>query len=128
MNKEKRIEMVWQLIEALKNEPDVLILVEGQHDVEALHRLGITHEIKTVGGKRVFDDYSIFEGKNIIILTDFDHAGRVLFNRLRVELEVMGYHPNVYYWTTLRESIRGFIKAIEELDTYVQSIKKEGIM
>lgn len=120
--------MVWQLIEALKNEPDVLILVEGQHDVEALHRLGITHEIKTVGGKRVFDDYSIFEGKNIIILTDFDHAGRVLFNRLRVELEVMGYHPNVYYWTTLRESTRGFIKAIEELDTYVQSIKKEGIM
>lgn len=127
VNKDKRIEWVWELIEALKKEPDALILVEGQHDMETLQYLGITHEIMTVGGKRMFDDLSPFEGKNVIILTDFDLAGQVLFKRLRMELEIMGYHPNSYYWNQLKKSTKGFIKAIEELDTYLHSMKGDNI-
>ncbi|MBU7044535.1 MAG: hypothetical protein HXS47_13165 [Theionarchaea archaeon] len=124
MIQDRNREQVENLIETLKEEESALILVEGHHDIEALHNLGITHEMMTVSGKRLFDDFSLFEGKNIIILTDFDRTGRILFQKLREELEVMGYAPNIYYWVNLKKLTKGYIKAIEELDTYFMQQEK----
>jgi 5S rRNA maturation endonuclease (ribonuclease M5) len=124
MTQDERREKVERLIEMLKEEESALILVEGRRDMEALRTLGITHDIVTVSGKRMFDDFSFYENKNIIILTDFDRTGRLLFNRLRKELEIMGYNPTIYYWIQIKKLTKGYIKAIEELDTYVQTVKK----
>jgi 5S rRNA maturation endonuclease (ribonuclease M5) len=122
MIQDEKEEKMKNLIEMLKEEESALILVEGQRDVEALRALGITHHMVKVSGRRMFDDFSLFEGKNIIILTDFDRTGRLLFNRLRKELEIMGYNPNMYYWMQIKKLTKGVIKAIEELDTYVHTL------
>ncbi|MBU7027705.1 MAG: toprim domain-containing protein [Theionarchaea archaeon] len=111
-------ENVLTLIESLKKEESVIILVEGQRDVVALRKLGINHDIKKISGKRVFDDLSFLKGKNVIILTDFDRNGRALFKRIRNELEVMGFSPNVYYWQQLKNATKGQIKGIEELSQF----------
>ena len=108
-------EKVLELIESLKREESALILVEGQRDVAALRILGIDHDIEKISGRRIFDDLSFLEGKNVIILTDFDRTGCRLFKRIRNELEVMGFNPNVYYWQQLKDITRGEIKEIEEL-------------
>lgn len=58
----------------------------------------------------------------LLFLTDFDRTGRILFQKLREELEVMGYAPNIYYWVNLKKLTKGYIKAIEELDSYFYAI------
>lgn len=106
---------ILNLIESLKKEESAIILVEGQRDLLALRKLGIKHDIKKISGKRIFDDLSFLKGKNVIILTDFDRTGCTLFKKVRNELEVLGFNPNVYYWQQLRKSAKGAIKGIEEL-------------
>ncbi|MBU6997070.1 MAG: toprim domain-containing protein [Theionarchaea archaeon] len=113
-------ERVLHLIESLKNEPEAVILVEGHRDYLALRKLGIEHTIEKISGKRILDDLSFLEGKNVILLTDFDSAGRRLFKTLRTELEVMGFKPNLYYWQQLQEALRGEITQIEELSRFAQ--------
>lgn len=111
-------EKVLSWIESLKREESAIILVEGQRDLAALRKLGVTHTIKKVSGRRMVDDLSFFKGKNVIILTDFDRTGRHLFRKLRKELEVMGFNPNVYYWQQLKTITKGQIKGIEELSQF----------
>ena len=108
-------EKVLNLIESLKKEESAVILVEGLRDCAALRTLGVLHAIQRVSGTRVFDDISQFEGKNVIILTDFDRTGQKLYNALKHELEVMGFKPNTYYWQTFKRITKGEIKGIEEL-------------
>ena len=108
-------EKVLNLIESLKNEESAIILVEGQRDCAALRKLGIEQQIEKISGKRIFDDLSFLEGKSVIILTDFDRTGRALFKKIRHELEVMGFNPNIYYWQQLNYITRGEIREIEEL-------------
>jgi 5S rRNA maturation endonuclease (ribonuclease M5) len=111
---------VLHLIESLKNEPEAVILVEGQRDYLALRMLGIEHTIEKISGKRILDDLSFLEGKNVILLTDFDRTGCTLFKKLRTELEVMGFNPNLYYWQQLQEAVGGEITQIEELSRFAE--------
>ncbi|MBU7023806.1 MAG: hypothetical protein HXS40_06530 [Theionarchaea archaeon] len=111
---------VLHLIESLRSEPEAVILVEGQRDYRALRTLGIEHTIKKISGKRILDDLSFLEGKNVILLTDFDRTGCTLFKKLRTELEVMGFKPNLYYWQQLQEALRGEITQIEELSKFAE--------
>lgn len=111
---------VLHLIESMKSEPEPVILVEGHRDYLALRTLGIEHTIKKISGKRILDDLSFLEGKNVIILTDFDRTGCRLFKRLRIELEVMGFKPNLYYWQQLQEVLGGEITQIEELSRFAE--------
>jgi 5S rRNA maturation endonuclease (ribonuclease M5) len=111
---------VLHLIESLKNEPEAVILVEGRRDYLALRMLGIEHTIEKISGKRILDDLSFLEGKNVILLTDFDRTGCTLFKKLRTELEVMGFKPNLYYWQQLQEAVGGEITQIEELSRFAE--------
>jgi 5S rRNA maturation endonuclease (ribonuclease M5) len=111
-------EKVLTVIESLKKEENAIILVEGTRDIIALQKLGICHPIKKVSGKKILDDISFLKGKNIIILTDFDRTGRKLFKKLRIELEVMGFKPNLYYWQTLNRLITHKMTQIEELSQF----------
>jgi 5S rRNA maturation endonuclease (ribonuclease M5) len=111
---------VLNLIESLKNEESAIILVEGQNDLAALRKLGIEHTIKKMSGKRIFDNLSSLKGKNIIILTDFDRAGCNLFKKIRNELEVMGFSPNIHYWQQMKLLLKGKITEIEELSTFAE--------
>ncbi|MGC1122274.1 MAG: hypothetical protein WBA22_14380 [Candidatus Methanofastidiosia archaeon] len=117
MNEKDR---VLEVIESLKRESEAVILVEGKRDCAALRTLGVEHTIEKISGKRIFDDLSFLEGKNVIILTDFDRTGCRLFKNLRAELEVMGYKPNLYYWQQLREVLGGEITQIEELSKFAE--------
>lgn len=111
-------EKVLKVIESLKKEENAVILVEGTRDVHALQKLGITHPIKKVSGRRILDDLTSLKGKNVIILTDFDRTGRKLFKKLRLELEVMGFNPNIWYWHTLNKLITHKMTQIEELSQF----------
>lgn len=110
-------EKVLDLIESLKKEKSAIILVEGQKDLMALRKLGIDHTVEKISGKRILDDLSFLEGKNVIVPTDFDRNGCQLFKRMKNELEVMGFNPNVYYWRQLKSATKG-IKGIEELSQF----------
>ncbi len=111
-------ESVLNLIESLREEESCILVVEGQKDLVTLRKLGIEHTIEKIGGKRIFDDLSVFDGKNVIILTDFDKTGCKLLKRIRDELEVMGFNPNTYYWEKLKNLTRGEIRQIEELERF----------
>lgn len=113
-------EKVLTVIASLKKEENAIILVEGQRDYAALRKLGIDHSIKKVSGRRIFDDLSWLQGKNVIILTDFDRTGRTLFKKIRKELEIMGYNPNIYYWQQLKMLVAGKITQIEELTQFTE--------
>lgn len=113
-------EKVLKIIESLKKEEAAIILVEGQRDYTALRKLGINYTVKKISGRRIFDDLSFLKGKNVIILTDFDRTGCKLFKKIRKELEVMGFNPNVYYWQKLKMLVSGEITEIEELAQFAE--------
>ena len=115
--REETREKVLALIESLKKEQSAVILVEGIRDCRVLRTFGIECTIEKVSGKRLFDFLvpERFQGKNVIILTDFDRRGCELFKRIRNELEALGLNPDCYYWQQLKTLLKGEIKGIEEL-------------
>ncbi len=126
--KAEQKEMVKNLIDSLKKEVNAVILVEGMRDYQALRRLGVTCPIEKVGGKRIFDLLvpERFQGKNIIILTDFDRRGCELFKRIKTELEVLGLNPNYYYWQQLKTLLKGNMTSIEELSHFSEDEAENG--
>lgn len=127
MKAEQR-EMVENLIESLKKEHNAVILVEGMRDYQALKRLGVTCPMEKVSGKRIFDFLvpERFQGKNIIILTDFDRRGHELFEKIKTELEVLGLDPNCYYWQQLKTLLKGNMTSIEELSHFSEDETENG--
>jgi 5S rRNA maturation endonuclease (ribonuclease M5) len=61
---------------------DKAIIVEGKRDVRALEALGIYHAIP-INGRPLVELVSLFEGKETVILTDFDAEGKRLAAQLR---------------------------------------------
>lgn len=72
-----------KLLERIRKElSGTIILVEGVHDVHALKRIGIDAKIIAIGGRRLSFDSEEFNGKEVVILTDFDRRGIELKNKV----------------------------------------------
>jgi len=78
-----------ELIELLKKNKDVQVVVEGKRDKEVLCSLGF-NKILTIH-KGIYETAEEIKSKEILILTDFDSEGRQIAKKLNLILQHLGY-------------------------------------
>lgn len=135
MAKAERDEKAWLLVEALSEraEEDVLILVEGRRDVEALRRLGVKGRIVGVkAGRHSLKDVvrnlaERLQPREVILLMDFDMGGIKLASTLARQLEAEGCHPNLDFWVKLKKLMGRQVKDVKGLASYLENVKKESL-
>ena len=111
-----------ELIEENKKFP---VVVEGERDVEALRKLGLTGEIITVNsGLTLIDfcDHIADKYNEIILLTDWDRKGGFLYHTIERNLEgrvkCNGYYREVF-------AKNATIKTVEGLASYMKNIREK---
>lgn len=126
MDYKKSLEDVEKALFELQEEnKSVPILVEGEKDIEALHKLGIEGKIISVNtGTSIinFCDKIAQEYNNIIILTDWDRKGGFLCHTIKKNLE-----GRVNCITKYREFFAKHttIKTVEGLPSWIETIKNK---
>jgi len=107
----------------------VPVVVEGKSDVEALRSLGLEGQFIAVKSRREAISDMALEvaevGREVIILTDFDDAGRELAHRWAVELESLGLKANLTYWRHLKGLVGSFAKDIEGLPSLIETLMRK---
>ncbi len=98
------------------------VVVEGAHDKEALREMGITKEIVmySSGSSYVdFVDYLRSRYKRVVILTDYDRAGKRFNKKLSAGLERAGIKVERRYREEIGRilGIRG-MKCIESINSF----------
>jgi 5S rRNA maturation endonuclease (ribonuclease M5) len=78
-----------ELIELLKNNKDVTVIVEGKRDKEVLCSLGFD-KILTMH-KGIYETAEDLKEKDVLLLTDFDSEGRQIAKKLNLILQYLGY-------------------------------------
>lgn len=126
-----RFEKISQLLEqlAIETTKDVLLVVEGQNDIEALKELNIGGNIISVktGGRSFLDVLMEVEEQNIsevILLLDFDRRGREWAQRLKQNLEEKRIKVNISLWNRLRALVGHDTKDVEGLPACLETLKK----
>jgi len=113
------------LLELREENKSVPILVEGDKDIGALHKLGIKGIIFGVNkgtGLSNFCDRLAREYKDIIILTDWDRRGGHLCHTIRKNLE-----GRVNCNTRYRELFakNAMIRTVEGLPSWIKTMRKK---
>ncbi len=123
---ERQTEALEELNAVLRgeDEPIEFILVEGTRDVEALRFLGVTAPIDVSSHVRkavhaIADNIST-KTRSVLVLTDFDEAGRAQAKRLTELLTAEGVHVQI----DLRKKIGRLmgvldLKTVESIDNLV---------
>ena len=117
---EKLEKIILELREANKTIP---IIVEGEKDVEALHKLGINGMIISINkgfSLTDFCDKIADEFKEAIILTDWDRRGGYLCHTIKKNLEGR-VNCNIYYREVFAKN--SMIRTIEGLPSWIETIK-----
>ena len=115
--KQEYIEQIREEIKKIK-ERDLLIIVEGKKDKQAIEKLGIT-KIEVLSKTPI---YKVIEtvaekAKEVVILTDMDKKGKELYHRLLVGLQKHGLKIN----NKLRELLfRAKVSHVEGLGTILE--------
>jgi len=128
---EKKLERILKLLEKLTTESTkgIPIIVEGQNDINALHKLGLEGDIILASsGKSFLDVLGEIEERRkreVILLMDFDRHGKEWTHRLTHRLEEMKITPNLHFWKELLSLVGHDIKDIEGLATYLETLKKK---
>lgn len=99
-----------------------LILVEGKRDIKALNRLGIENVHSIDKPIYLIIENIAKRNKEVIILTDFDRTGKILYFKLKHELQRNGIKVNDKYRRYLS---RCKITHIEGLFTYYKNNSRE---
>jgi len=128
---QRKVENLTQLLERLAAEAakGVLIVVEGQNDMEALKELAIQGNMISVktAGRSFLDILTEIEEQNIseaILLLDFDRRGREWTKRLKQRLEEKRIKVNISFWNKLHVLVGHDVKDMESLPTYLETLKK----
>ena len=98
-----------------------LILVEGKRDIKALNKLGIINVTSLDKPIYLMIENIAKKNKEVIILTDFDRTGKILYLKLKHELQRNGIKVNDKYRKFLS---RCKITHIEGLFTYYKNISR----
>jgi len=129
---EKKLEEILKLLEKLATESakGTPIIVEGQNDINTLHKLGVKGDIIPAksSGKSFLDVLGEVEGRGkrkVILLMDFDRRGKEWTNRLAHRLEEMKINPNLIFWKELLGLVGHDVKDIEGLATYLETLRKK---
>ncbi len=126
----KTAEHILELLDRLATESarGILIIVEGQKDMDTLQKLAIKGNIISAkgSGKSFLDVLSEVEKREkgeVIILMDFDRRGREWTKRLAQGFERMGIKSNLFFWNGLRSLIGKEVKDVEGLASYLETLK-----
>ena len=119
MSIQEDIENTLEVINRLKDEEGV-ILVEGQNDIESLISLGINARIIAVSQYNIFDVIESISEKEVIVLTDFDKKGTLLFKRYVKELQSSGKKVIVIYYRELKKYLKKYIIGIEQIYSFLE--------
>ena len=132
---EKRLEQINKILERLKAQSGrgTPIVVEGRNDIIALHRLGIIGDIipAKTSGKSFLDVISEIEqrkSREVVLLFDFDRAGKEWTRRMTTCLEGMRITPNLVFWKMFLGLVGHDVKDIEGLATYLENLKNRSLM
>ena len=126
MDYKKSLEDLEKAITELRDENKIVpIVVEGDKDIDALHKLDINGTIITVNTgtsltdfcDRIADSY-----KEIIILTDWDRRGGYLCHTIKKNLEGR-VNCNTYYREIFAKN--SMIRTIEGLPSWIENMKNK---
>jgi len=123
MKRNSHLQKLIEVIEELKyeNSLGIPIIVEGKRDVQSLRKLGIEGIIIPISKVPIFEvvDVLVEEGiKEVILLTDFDRAGRQYAKEIVVEFESKRIKVNRSFRRDILRYAIG-LKDIESLYNYV---------
>ena len=123
MKRNLRLQKLIEVIEELKyeNSLGIPIIVEGKRDVQSLRKLGIEGIIIPISKVPIFQvaDVLIEEGiREVILLTDFDRAGRQYAKEIIVEFESKRIKVNRSFRRDIMRYTMG-LKDIEGLYNYI---------
>ena len=113
------------LLELQEKNKNIPIVVEGDNDIEALHKLGINGVIISVNaGMSLTDlcDRIAREYSDIIILTDWDRKGGYLCHTIRKNLEGR-VNCNTYYRELFAKNT--MIRTLEGLPSWIETMKNK---
>ena len=124
MDYNKSFEEIEKTLSEIREEnKKVPIVVEGEKDKEALHKLDINGDIITLNtGVSLIDfcDKIAQEYKDIIILTDWDRRGGYLCHTIRKNLEGR-VNCNIHYREILAKN--SVIKTLEGLPSWIKTMQ-----
>lgn len=116
-------EEIEEIIEKIKQEERLIILVEGKKDKAALMHLGIKEHIFILNGKDIWNRLEEIannnKGKEMLILTDFDKEGKKLYGKITKDCERLGMKINKQYREFFQKRTK--VSQIEGLDTYIEN-------
>jgi len=112
-----------EVIEELKyeNSLGIPIIVEGKRDVQSLRKLGVEGTIIPISKVPIYQvvDVLVEEGiREVILLTDFDRAGRQYAKEIIVEFESKRIKVNRSFRRDIMRYTMG-LKDIESLYNYI---------
>ena len=126
MDYKKSLENLKKALDELSEEnKSIPVIVEGEKDIEALHKLDITGEIITVNvGMSLTDfcDHLSQKYKEIIILTDWDRRGGYLCHTIRKNLQGR-VKCNTYYRKVFAKN--AMIRTVEGLPSWIATMDKK---
>ena len=124
MDYEKSLEYLKKALGELSEEnKSIPVIVEGEKDIEALHKLNLTGEIITVNvGMSLTDfcDHIAEKYKEIIILTDWDRRGGYIGHTIKKHLEGR-VKCNTHYREIIAKN--AMIKTVEGLPSWIVTIE-----
>lgn len=114
-------EELLETIEKIKEE-DILILVEGKKDKNALEQFEIKNSI-VLNGKDIWNrlEEIATQKKEVLILTDFDQKGKELYGKICKNLDKLGIKVNKRYREFFQKKTK--LSHIEGLTTYVENLE-----
>ena len=120
------------LSELIEENKFIPVVVEGEKDVDALRRLGLTGEIITLNLGITLIDFcdKIAEKYNeIIILTDWDRKGCFLYHTIERNLEgrvkVNAYYREIFSKNMMSKTLEGLPSWIDTMSEKHRSVKKQ---
>lgn len=121
MNRDEELELFLEIIEELRGKA---IVVEGKKDAQALDGLGL--EIVAINRRPLLGLVPLLEGKEVVILTDFDPEGRRLYIKLKYLLTKYKIKSNSRLRGKMMSLKKTRIEDFRKLSDSVRALKKEG--
>jgi len=126
MNYEKTLEKLEKaLSELIYENRNIPIVVEGDKDLRALHKLGVNGIIISVNSGMSLTDFCdkiAQDYKDIIILTDWDRKGGYLCHTIIKNLEGR-VKCNTYYREVFAKN--SMIRTVEGLPSWIETMKEK---
>jgi 5S rRNA maturation endonuclease (ribonuclease M5) len=121
MNRDEELELFLEILDELKGKT---VVVEGKKDLMAM--IGLGFEVIPINMRHLADIIPLLEGKEVVILTDFDPEGRRLYIKLKYLLTKYKIKSNSRLRGKMMSLKKTRIEDFRKLSASVRALKKEG--